>query len=160
MSEAKQGRAWSALGWEKGLGRLMCRALHEAGEAGEGEGSPVATVKRRGCVMRALGHVGVGFGAGDRHGHQTKTPWLLSGGGLEEVAQRLGAQGGGQGRALGKGGGGGAEMLRRLKRWAAGIQDEACGSARGQGSGVATPQIGTPGEKEGSRALEWKVAGE
>ena len=81
-------------------------------------------------------------------------PWVV------EVAQRLGAQGGGQGRALGKGGGGGAEMLRRLKRWAAGIQDEACGSARGQGSGVATPQIGTPGEKEGSRALEWKVAGE
>lgn len=32
--------------------------------------------------------------------------------------------------------------------------------ARGQGTGVATPQTGTPGEKEGSRALEWKATGE
>lgn len=61
MSKAKQGRAWSVLEWEKGLGRLMCRALHEAGEAGEEEGSLLATVKRGACVTRALGHVGVGF---------------------------------------------------------------------------------------------------
>lgn len=32
--------------------------------------------------------------------------------------------------------------------------------AQGQASGVATPQTGTPGEEEGSRALEWKAAGE
>lgn len=46
---------------------------------------------------------------------QTKTPWLLSGGGLEEVAQRLGAQGGGQGRTLGKGGGGGGRDAQEVE---------------------------------------------
>ena len=42
-------------------------------------GAPVATLKRGGCVMRALGHVGVPCGAGARRG-QTKTPWLLNAG--------------------------------------------------------------------------------
>ena len=92
------------------------------------------------------------------------TEW---GAGLEEVAWRLGAQGGGQGSHWGKEEGAGAEMLKTLKD---GPQQREGGEeasrmrctalARGQGSGVATPQTGTPGEKEGSRALEWKAAGE
>lgn len=104
MLKAKQGRAWSVLGWEKGLGRLMCRALHEAGEAEEEEGSLLATVKRGGCVTRALGHVGVGFGAGNRRGQPDKDPlatewgWTRGGGTEAGGSRRWPGQGTGERR--------------------------------------------------------------